>query len=65
MVIQFTELLVLDINTCNYLTLCKQLQYLIVLKQINSNLKKRNKIAYKLFTYKSYVYPFNCVQTND
>ena len=33
-------------------------------KQISSNLFK-NDITYKLFTYKSYVYPFKCVRTND
>ena len=30
---------------------------------MSTNLKK--KITFKPFTYKSYVYPFNSVQTND
>ena len=49
------ELFVLNNNNCNLLTVCKQ---------IISN-SFRNEITYKVLTYKSYVYPFNCVQTND
>ena len=37
---------------------------ILLCKQISSNSFK-NEIIYKLFTYKSHVYPFNCVQTND
>ena len=33
-------------------------------KQISCNLFK-NEITYQLFPYKSYVYPFKYVQTND
>ena len=45
----------LDSNTWNYLNVSKQWQYLIVCKQITLTFLK-NKITYKLFTYKSYSY---------
>ena len=53
------QLLMLHSNTWNHFTVCKQWQFLILWKQISSNIKNKQKkqltttTTYKLFTYKS------------
>ena len=44
----------LNSNTWNLFSVCKEEEYLIVYKQISLNFLK-NWITYELFTYKSYV----------
>ena len=50
----------LDNNNCNNLTVEK-----ITIRACKQSSSNTFKNAYKLSNYKSYVYPFKCMQIND
>ena len=52
-------------NTWNHLTVCKQITFFFFFFFFFFSSFQENKITSKLFTYRSYVYPFSFVQTND